>query len=451
MKKIISTVFILLFMLIILFSLTAWFFGKNTEESIVTFIGNEKLNTESIFKYELLNYERSIFGAKATISIDFNSQNKIALFFEDLFINKNTHVIDIDIYHGPILFKFGLNVGGSILEINAQNNLTNETQSKFVEYFGFNEIPFTSIFTGFDNEINYQVPFLFSQNKIIISGKYNLNSNIHSGTVVSKKLKYKDNNLLFQVEDFELLYKQIPMGIYENSQFVLTGDIPKLSFKHRFLSEQVNLNMSYQGDVSLEANKVSSDNMLTFKVSNNRGIPKYPIDKGSLNIKLDALNLNDLSELKMAFKEINYLQHQIEWLLEEQAEYPEGQDQIWQKQDKASQYYEQLPELLSRVLKTNTSNMTEKQIESLKHSFRSRVAFQFISQYLKQKSTLNGAIYPTSLEKGDVISKLIFSSLIQTEAEVSLDDEWFQFLSGHVPIKKPNFKLIYKQNKLLMQ
>ena len=70
---------------------------------------------------------------------------------------------------------------------------------------------------------------------------------------------------------------------------------------------------------------------------------------------------------------------------------------------------------------------------------------------------MSGGLYPVTLSNNEAnyVNESLFHdsiiSLVEARANVKLDESWFQFLSDRFPINKHNFKLIYKQNKLLMQ
>jgi len=139
----------------------------------------------------------------------------------------------------------------------------------------------------------------------------------------------------------------------------------------------------------------------------------------------------------------------VQWILEEQGEFPEGQDKIWELQDRESRYFRKLPQLVSNVIFTEGSKNAVNDSQRINDA---SIRFYLQTQYKNEDSSINGAIYPSSLESNELdASMLSLASLIHPEAKVKLNGDWLRYLSSRFPITKNDFTLTYKNKQLLMQ
>ena len=85
MKKVISSAFILLLLLVALWVVTSWFLGGTTEQKIKVFFENEQLSADSIMNFQLLKYDSSFMGAKINVRAQLNPKNALAQFIQNSF------------------------------------------------------------------------------------------------------------------------------------------------------------------------------------------------------------------------------------------------------------------------------------------------------------------------------------------------------------------------------
>ena len=452
MNKVISSVFMLLLLLLILWSLGAWIFGTKAELNAKAFFVNVNQSSDPIFNYEILKYDKSIFGAKAKIKLDLNLQNTIAQFIQDSFSGKHNQIINIDIYHGPILFdRSGVHFGSSAWKLSFDKNLDEEETLTSSNILKLHQLRSAILKVGFKGEIEYKIPLKIHLNEVLVKGSYDLNTDMHKGNLSSDQLNFQSDKQKIQTTAFNLLYQQIATASSGKSQIEISAEIPELVYTHSSLADKVTLKVDYQGSYTIENNVLDNDNRFNLDMVKKGADSYYPIDKGDLRLNLSALNLNDLLQINSTWSQIKSLQKQSQWLLEEQGELPEGQDQIWQVEDRAAQYSKQIPKLLTTLILKDGNKLVNHESKISTIEDKSRINFSFSNIFKNKESTIQGAVFPEVFDNNEDISQYSLTSLLQVQSKVNLDKQLLDIISTLLPIKKQNFKLIYKQNKLLMQ
>jgi len=418
--------FLLAILLFVLWSVSAWYLGKNTEQRFKALFDESPDTTEALFDIKLLSFSSSIFSAKAKLAFNLNQTHSISRL-----VDETEWIFDIDMFNGPVLIddsgiRFGNALWKASLDHNSAAKLANLHRIKQIKPFTFTE--------NFEQDIAYTLPLSYKQSNVLVKGEIDALSFLNKGLVTSENFTFANTNYQVQAKNLELNFEHALKNNNAYKEIILSGKTPDLSYKHKAFKDKVDLQVAYKGKLALEKGIFNSDNTALIKPSANSDIP---LTKSNMRVKVTDLNLDKLLKFVNHTDTRKNLSDQIDVILEEQAELPEGQDQIWQLQDQISQLSNDLPTLISEVIRRESSKKPSIQF-SMKH---------FTSQ---SHSTVNGELQ--SIETPiEAIKEHSFGSLTQFKANVNLDDELFKYLSLKHPIKEKSFVLIYKNNKLLMQ
>ncbi len=434
MRKGISSLFVLLLLLISLWGISAWSFGVSTKDSLKNIFSNQvsgnDIHLNDTFEYELLDLSHSVFGAKAKVAIQASSHGLLFIIGSQI---DNKMILNIDIYNVPLLFdRSGVSTGSSIWYVSIDEelndkNLLNKLQLK--------QLPKAVIKVDFDNKIHYKLPIQAHTLELVLQGSYDLENQENFGQIDVDNFTYKSEQQRIETKKSHLAFKYFNSAEKE-SVIDFSTDMPEILFQHQLMSKPIILKAIGNGKVSINNNNLSVITATTFEQSQTLN---YPIEQGDLKFEITDVNLTKLTEVFTGLSTLDNLQQQIGWILDEQAEVPEGQDQIWQMQDSIKQLSAYLPSLTNELMIKKNKAITR---------------FTLNTQHQNKVSTLTGGILPLSQQsydsKGNNSNKT-FLSLLKAEAKVNLEEALFAHIATQLPIKKPSFGLVYKQNKLLMQ
>lgn len=440
MRKFFSSLIILSVFFLCFWSLSAWFFGKNNRDELLTFLERNQQDSDAFIHLNMKEFSSSIFGTNGILIASLNEKYS---FHEITKRIPNELQINFNFKNGPVLYnKTGLSIGKSAWRVtideqyiaHAINNDIASNNKTFLK-----QSPTAYFKHSFDNFIEYSLVLKQFELDLLIKGKINTKSNNHTGSITSKKILINEDNITAKLSNLELKYKSVSKdlnGTNVPDKFYLRTKVPELTIKHKKMESFLNLSVIHNGKSTFNGNTFDSENTIELTNLKKR---LYPIDDGLLDIKVNNLNISKITKLFDQFGYIKNLQQQSHWVLEEQGELPEGQDKIWQLQDQSSRHREVLVDNVEKVL---ISNKTKKPV----------FTFFLLNQFKNKQSRVNGYI--------DVIdnsnqqyqnNELIFSNLTQVNANVSLDKLLYAFMSKQIPINKNQFKLTYKNNQLLME
>ncbi len=461
MKKIFASSFTLLLLLLSLWGLSSWVLGEKNKQLYGFIIEND---SSAFLNYEVISFERSIFTSKVKMRLQLNQNNNFAQLIGNSFIGSKNQTIDIKMFHGPILFdKSGIRLAKSVWKLNfgehAKKLATKSGLKQLVseepepELVKFNQVSKIDLLFNFDDQVEYTIPIKTSLSELNVTGYYNQKTEQHHGNMTGDEFVVNSPKHSFQVKNLNIDYRQFITQDNEKLEFEFHSKIPQLSYKNPSLKEDLSINVNYSGKASLANDGVNAISEIVLGV-NKTDQQLYPIEKAVIQLSINDLNIKELVLVDEYLDKLNNVKQQSQWLLEEQGEYPEGQDQIWQTQDEALRLSKQLPSLVNKVLFTmNKSDLKKdysKQSKHRNHTFK----FMLKTFFQDEHSTLNGYISSDDMQlteerMGDGNHSIL--SLVQAQANVKLDDGLFRYVSSRLPISKSEFKLSYKQNKLLMQ
>ena len=445
MRKTFSSLFILIVLTICLWTFGAWFFGKQNSDALFKYIDKNQLNENAIVHLEMKEFSSSIISAKGRLAVRLNENYPLNTLIND---NEEEWILNFTVKHGPFLInKTGFNIGKSVWEITIDEQNENlfkpikeVTDSKINKR---TQLPSAIIRHSFDDLMKYSLTFNRLQFDMKIKGIVDLKTGSHNGSMRSPEIVLKKNDITTKLSNIEFKYKNVSIaenGSYGQEKLYIRTILPEWVIKHKNMDAPVTLNAIHNGSFNLNGHILDGDNTLELNALNQT---RYPFDKGIFDFNIDSLNLNKFAQLIRQFKHIQNLEEQSQWILEEQGELPEGQDQIWQRQDQAKIHKQRLPNIAKEAFLTTNTN-------------KPIFTFKLLNNYQSNKSKLNGFL--DIVNEGVNHSRLnsetnesLFSNLVKVNANVSLDKILYDFISNQIPINNNTFTLIYKNNQLLMQ
>ena len=154
-----------------------------------------------------------------------------------------------------------------------------------------------------------------------------------------------------------------------------------------------------------------------------------PIEKADITLQFDGFPADTLIAFSEANDNLDNLYQQTEWVLEELGELPEGQEQIWQLYNEIEESINTFPKVLAGKVGGSSS-----------------IKLAITTFYKGESSSLDGKFKLQS--KQFKISSWL--SLLEGEAKVELDEYFLKAIQKFLPITKSKFKLLLRDNKVLM-
>lgn len=430
MKKVFSSLFVLLLLLVTLWGLSTSVFSDDTKKVIQKMFFDEISQNDTLFAdlfdHKVLSVNHSMFESKLKIAIQTSNNIVSSLLKIDL---NSKLVLDVDIYNGPLLFeKTGVSVGASIWYLDIDEELSS---LEIVDKINKKQLDAVVIKFGFNEVVSYELLYRNDSYEPLIKGTFT--PSVGNGEIdisLSKLLSEKQG--IIEADQIHFEFRR-PDDEFEKKIIEFKANVSDVLFQYELMSELLSKNLDIEGSISFYNNKLHSN----INVKNrNKLLSNYSLEDSTLTFGITDLNLSNLSEFVEAFNEFQNLQLQTEWILKEQSEVPDGQDKIWQLQHDMSALLKKLYSLSNAVfLKDNQPVIKFK-----------------LGAPDNDQATLAGGVLPLSLASVDSISEdNSFFSLFKAEAKVTLDETLRKQLNSKLPIKKNKFNLIYKNNKLLMQ
>ena len=408
------------------------YFGSIAEQSLKRYLKkNNEVLKESLLHFELINYHKTLFGAKAILRMTSN-----APYFDE---NIGDVTLIAKLLNGPLFVtKRGISIGNLRWYVSIDESALSERERQNLRVLFPNVLPHLIIQTDFEGRINYSSVLSTAFAKIVAFGVYELKSKSHQGEITFDNLRYDSFPNQILADKVKFIYKY-HIGInYDyglDSTLIIT---PSLLLKSQPLKDPVKFKVRAITNVVSENGYFSGSIETIF---DNVNKTQLPIDEARLSLNFEGLSSNGFFRFNEKKAEIDNLRKQAKWSLEEIGEFPEGQDQIWQLYDEIDDHMKQLQPIMWNTI------FAENGIISLKvNSFNST-----------GKSELNGTLSRISTQRQKSIKKrqggldrFIWSTL-QGEANIELDKNLFSYLENRTAIKKSKFKLSLKNSKLLME
>lgn len=419
MKKLLSSLFILAALLITVWGLAGWFLGEKAEQEFKAYLQQSaQLVGKKLFRAELLHYKKNLIGAKARllISSDFPLLSERIGEFE----------LDVKLLNGPVFFtKSGISVGSSHWVLSIAKNPLAEGETETLKEFSPDGFPTAIIRVDFEKKAHYQSELQTAFSNALITGIFDLETEDNRGAVTLNAFNYAvpPNGISAGAITFSYQHQKAITTNYKPGTASLK--ISDLQINHKKLPKPLLVSLKANSNISF--NDESLNGFIKAVISN-KSADNYPFDTAEISLLFNGLSSNGFIAFNEANAELENLKQQVEWVLEEAGELPEGQDQIWALYDRIEQLTKKLPKTLAAL------------------GDNSQLQIKIASDYQGAKSYLNGKIKLTT-DNPTITSWL---ALLDGEAKVKLDNSLYGMLKQLLPLKSRDFTLQLKRNKVLM-
>lgn len=425
MKKIISGFIILTVLLFIIWAMLGWVFGEASEKAFKSYTRKSvQSDSNRLTSFELLNYRRTLFGAKGDLRLIFNNALLSGRF--------DALPVHFTMLNGPLFATgSGIATGTSHWRFVLDDSRLSHKQRDSLQGILIDSNPEIAISMDFNHQAAYQSKINTPYARLLLTGLFDLDSEDNRGILNIDDVSIRGGGYRLTAKKMLLSFNH-QKGItklYKPGSSTIT--IPELQWQSATFKQPISGQLKATTKISSENNQLSGLINIEF---NNKNTDDLPIKVAKIGASLNNLPQNGVISWNRVNGEIDNIKEQLAWTLEEAGEYPEGQDHIWQLYDKMKTLRQ------TRITLINKAFDDAKSIIHLEAGFTSP----------KGHSTLTASISPdVNSDKFKKTNKLL--SLIKSEAQVSLADDLYTYLSEKIPLKKEQFKLVFKDNKLLIQ
>jgi len=419
MKKLRSSIIVLAALVFILWAVASLYLGSKAEQEFKSYLQkNAQVVGKKLFRAELLNYKKTLTGANATllVSSDFLEISERIGDFE----------LNAKLYNGPLFIrKSGVKFGSSrwLLSFPDNSNINQKLKEFFPEI-----LPLGVVRIDFDKKAHYWTKAKTSFAEAIITGDYDLQTDNNRGAIALNNFSYGAARNRVSAENINISYQHQKAITANYKPGTASVQADNLKISHQNLSKSLLLNLKGNSNISYTANtKNELSGFIKVDVSNQQ-MADYPFESANMSLLFKGLSSNGFVAYNEASAELENLKQQVDWVLEELGELPEGQDQIWELYDRIGQATKALPQKLADIANGSV------------------VRVNILSKYLGEESLLKGQLILDVSES----STEAWLSLLAGKAKVQLSEALFSTLKQKLPLKKPDFSLQLKHKKLLM-
>ncbi len=424
MKKLLSSIIILAVLVVILWAVASLYLGSKSEKEFKSYLQkNAQVVGKKLFRAELLRYKKTLTGANATllVSSDFPVISERIGDFE----------LNAKLYNGPLFIrKSGVKFGSSrwLLSFPDNPNINQKLKEFFPE-----TLPLGVVRIDFDKKAHYWTKVKTSFAEAIITGDYNLQTDDNRGAIALNNVIYGAARNRVSAEKINISYQHQKAITANYKPGTASVQIVNLKMSHQNLSKSLLVNLKGNSNISYAADpKNELSGFIKVDVSNQQ-TNSYPFESANISLLFKGLSSNGFVDYNEANAELENLKQQVDWVLEELGELPEGQDQIWALYDRIEQATKALPQKLADVAEGSV------------------VRVNISSKYQGEESQLKGQLNLDASESNtDEPSSEDWLFLLAGKAKVQLSEDLFLALKQKLPLKKPDFSLQLKQKKVLM-
>lgn len=427
MRRIISTITILIVLLFIIWAMLGWLLGERSEKTFKAYI-RETTETKSskFISYDLINYHRTLLGARGKLRLRFSNA-----YLSDVFAALPIH---FRMLNGPLFINdSGISTGTSHWRFMIDTSrLSHKQQDNLQAIFPYSNPDF-DIAMGFNQQASYASKARTAYARLSLRGLIDLQSESNRGSVLVNDFKVNSAGYRISADKMVMSF-QHQKGI---TKFYKPGtsslSIPQLNLQLASVDKPFLSEIRAHSTLSSEKNRLSGQINVAMK---RKGAHKLPIESAMLRISFNDFPRDSFVAWSRIKEEIDNLKQQINWTLEESGEYPEGQDRI-------RQLYDQIDRLKKNKMKRISDNL---------NSNNALIKVDLACKSAAGDSLLKGTVSPdfhfAAFARNEKKSSLL--SLIKSNVEVTLADDLFNYLSNKLPLKRKRFKLVFKDNKLLI-
>ena len=412
-------------------AITQWFLGVDSEKKFKN-VTHKILINKNILKIEQLNHQKSFTGAKSSLKLS----------SEVPFI-RGVLKLNVRRINGPFFIdKTGVSFGYSrwLLSSSVQQKSSavgdGDPQPLLV-----NHSTTAMIHRGFDKKLHYVLKSRFGS----IKGSYDPESHLTQGVLALQNFSRKTFMGELMIGDTLINYQYKLPSKSKSTSTKITFQMPSLTINANKLTERWHLQMQGKGEFTIK-NAVLSG---FFDADIDSKSSVIPLKKGYAKLSFKGVSIDGLFLVDDANRTLSALHQQVSWQLEEGGEFPEGQDQIWQSYDQINQLSRQLPVLINEIF-TADNSIQLKVVLKDSHE-ESKLTATLKIPHPSKVNALQHSLF--SKNGGDTATIILngLSLLLAGDASVVLGDELFNVISQKTAINRKEFKLIWKENKLLMK
>lgn len=424
MKKLLSSIIILTVLVVILWATASLYLGSKSEKEFKSYLQkNSQVVGKKLFRAELLRYKKTLTGANATllISSDFPVISERMGDFE----------LNAKLYNGPLFIrKSGVKFGSSRWLLSFPDDP--DINQKLKEFFP-ESLPLGVVRIDFDKKAHYWTKANMSFAEAIITGDYDLQTDDNHGAIALNNVSYGAARNRVSAEKINISYQHQKAITANYKPGTASVQVVNLKMSHQNLSKSLSVNLKGNSNISYAADpKNELSGFIKVDVSNQQ-TNSYPFESANISLLFKGLSSNGFVAYNEANAELENLKQQVDWVLEELGELPEGQDQIWELYDRIEQATKALPQKLADVADGSV------------------VRVNILSKYQGESSQLKGHLYLDASESNtNEPNTEAWLSLLAGKAKVQLSKALHSKLKQTLPLKKPDFTLQLKQKKLLM-
>jgi hypothetical protein len=422
MKKLLSAIIIIFIILLMLWAVVGWYFGSKTEQEFKGFLEeSSQLAGKRLFRAELVSYKRTASGARASLDIS----SDYPLLNERLGELK----LNVKLLNGPVFITHsGVSAGSSrwVLQVVDGSDAVKEYEELFP-----NSLPSAVVRVDFEEKAHYVAKLETSFARSLITGIFDLETQDNRGAIALKDFVLGERPNVISANNIQISYQHHKAITTRYKPGTASLQIKSLRIQYKQLLKSLVLDVKVNSNISLNENALSGFIKSDVRNVNTAASDDFPIETAELSLFFKGLPADAFIAYSEANDDLDNLHQQAQWALEELGEVPEGQDQIWSLYDRIEESSNRLPKILAEQMHGDNKPLV--QIKAVTH-------------YQKSSSHLEGNINLNS-ENPKISSWL---SLLEGEAQVELDDALFEMVQTLLPITKPKFQLLLKDNKVLM-
>ena len=427
MKKLLSSLVVILIIMLILWAISGWYFGSKAEQEFKTLLQqSSQLAGKRFFRAELLHYKKTPSGAKASLGIS-SDYPALADRMGDL-------ELQVKLLNGPVFFtRSGVSVGSSRwkLKVVDVTSDVNEEEQELKEYEDIfpNGLPSAVVRVEFDEKAHYESKFGTSFATLFVTGVFDLETQDNRGAISLKNFVFGNQPNVISSDNIQVSYQHQKAITTRYKPGTASLQATSLQIKYEQLLEPLVFDIKINSNISLENNALQGYlNADIHNISPDVGAEGIPVEKADVSFQFDGLPADALIAFSEANDELDNLHQQAQWALEELGEVPEGQDQIWKLYDRIEESTNVLPKILSE------------------HMAEGLIRLKATTHYKGSSSQLDAKLKLES-DNPKISSWL---SLLKGEAQVELDEYLLEKIQKFLPITNANFQLLLKNNKVLM-
>ena len=329
--------------LIMIWGLLGWYITKDARQQLIVFLQENVQNkTLNSIDAELLSYKTTLIGAKASIKIS----SKIAFIDEQI----GELLLNAQLYYGPVFIDDGTLRFGKVLwkvsldPLRAAHSISESSQAIRNEIFQSNK-PFLSLFIDFDNTQRYH-----SHIRALTTASLRADHLISDGVVSADSLQ---NKMHIQAENLSLIASTNVLNIPTlEINLTLSQQKQRQQKLIRYTTKPFKLSFSETLGTTSQRLFTSNGSLVHRKqlLSGKLQLKTQRAEELALRVDLRDLSVRGYQQFLEAEAQVFNLKQQIQWTLEENAETPEGQDHIWQLNDRIEQQRGQLTYIVAKKM-----------------------------------------------------------------------------------------------------